>query len=355
MSLDFDKERELEDALIDAFEFSLMDEDERREALDDAGLDPDDFDGIEFDSSFSAWSDLQDHGLSLWELDLMDEDEKAETLTDAGLDPEDYEEFLPIPPASYSTAPVPAGPPLSPETAEPLETVRVCKVCFPGSHGSYSYLADNWDLTVGDTVIVPTGPENEPTVAKIVSLGAYALEAVPYPVEKMKSILRMAAAEERTPPEKEPAAACKADERKPAEKDAPPKQEPAAESCEEAASAGNRVAIGVILAVLVCVLFLLLLRQLYGTAIEWSSPPVSSPAATAQAAPRSTPRPTSPPAPRPTPRPAPRPTSRPTKKPENDDPFNAGDYSDPEDFYYDNYDDFWDYEDAEDYWEEHNG
>lgn len=34
----------------------------------------------------------------------------------------------------------------------------------------------------------------------------------------------------------------------------------------------------------------------------------------------------------------------------DDDPYGAKDYSDPEDFYYDNYDDFWDYEDAEDYY-----
>lgn len=35
------------------------------------------------------------------------------------------------------------------------------------------------------------------------------------------------------------------------------------------------------------------------------------------------------------------------------DPYNVNDYSDPEDFYDDNYDDFWDYEDAEDYYMEH--
>lgn len=35
------------------------------------------------------------------------------------------------------------------------------------------------------------------------------------------------------------------------------------------------------------------------------------------------------------------------------DPYDVYDYSDPEDFYYDNYDDFWDYEDAEDYFNEH--
>lgn len=35
------------------------------------------------------------------------------------------------------------------------------------------------------------------------------------------------------------------------------------------------------------------------------------------------------------------------------DPYDAKDYSHPDDFYYDHYDDFWDYEDAEDYYYEH--
>ena len=35
------------------------------------------------------------------------------------------------------------------------------------------------------------------------------------------------------------------------------------------------------------------------------------------------------------------------------DPYDAKSYYHPDDFYYDHYDDFWDYEDAEDYWEEH--
>lgn len=48
------------------------------------------------------------------------------------------------------------------------------------------------------------------------------------------------------------------------------------------------------------------------------------------------------------------PTKKPTVKPEQeDDPYDAKDYAHPDDFYYDYYDDFWDYEDAEDYWEEH--
>ena len=41
------------------------------------------------------------------------------------------------------------------------------------------------------------------------------------------------------------------------------------------------------------------------------------------------------------------------KKSTGSDPYNAKDYSDPEDFYEDYYDDFYDYEDAEDYYYDH--
>ena len=39
---------------------------------------------------------------------------------------------------------------------------------------------------------------------------------------------------------------------------------------------------------------------------------------------------------------------------DDDDTYNAKDYSNEEDFYYDHYDDFFDYYDAEDYYNEHN-
>ena len=54
-----------------------------------------------------------------------------------------------------------------------------------------------------------------------------------------------------------------------------------------------------------------------------------------------------------TPRPTKKPAARSTPKPRSNDPYHAGDYLHPDDFYYDNRDDFWDYEDAEDYWEKH--
>ena len=45
---------------------------------------------------------------------------------------------------------------------------------------------------------------------------------------------------------------------------------------------------------------------------------------------------------------------KPPSKDNDDDPYNAKDYSNEEDFYYDHYDDFFDYEEAEDYYNEHN-
>ena len=40
-------------------------------------------------------------------------------------------------------------------------------------------------------------------------------------------------------------------------------------------------------------------------------------------------------------------------KSKSSDPYDAKSYAHPDDLYYDHSDDFWDYEDAEDYWEEH--
>ncbi len=52
-------------------------------------------------------------------------------------------------------------------------------------------------------------------------------------------------------------------------------------------------------------------------------------------------------------KPAPTSSPRPTSKPASD-PYNAGGYAYPDDFYDDHEDDFGDYEDAEDYWEKYN-
>ena len=119
--MDFEKEYELESAGIDAFEFSLMDEDERREVLEDNYLDPDDFDMIDLDPEFQAWEDLQNAGMDLSDLSLMDEDEKKEALENAGLNPSDYGidsdnsafDYLGSPPILPDSRPAPSKPPES--------------------------------------------------------------------------------------------------------------------------------------------------------------------------------------------------------------------------------------------------
>lgn len=42
-----------------------------------------------------------------------------------------------------------------------------------------------------------------------------------------------------------------------------------------------------------------------------------------------------------------------SSKKKSSDPYNASNYLHPDDFYYDYYDDFWDYEDAEEYWKKY--
>jgi len=92
--MSFELESDLEDAGIDAFDFSLMDEDERREALEEAGLDTDIYLDADLDSDFDAWSDLQSSGLNIQELKWMDDNERREVLKNSGFDPADYDELF---------------------------------------------------------------------------------------------------------------------------------------------------------------------------------------------------------------------------------------------------------------------
>ncbi len=223
--LDFDREMELENAGIDAFDFSLMDDDERREALNDAGLDPDDYETIEFDRSFDAWSKLQDAGLSLSDLSYRDEETAREKLRDAGLDPDDYDGVsrpsyryyvpsrptAPPPSAAAPQKPVPLTPPAlsvpAPSAAVPAayahtatipsvpgpSPVRAfCQVRFPGSETLYSYWADGLGLQPGDRVIVPVGDRGDRAVATVAVTGACAENDAPYPADRMKSAERLA-------------------------------------------------------------------------------------------------------------------------------------------------------------------
>ena len=245
--MDFDREMGLENAGIDAFEFSLMDEDERREALEDACLDPDDYDLIEYDTSFNAWSNLQNAGLSLSELEYMDEDEKRKTLRDAGLDPDNYEVYPSYTP-SYTqySAPKPVNtdkyiPPVFPKivpvkpkavtepaiTTEPViktessakadegkrseplkaepapkterkaenkgprKVYRFCGVRFETDDRVWYYRTGKLLPKSGDYVEVLFGSSRDVRKAKVISVGDYVEEVVPVPVEEAQYIIRV--------------------------------------------------------------------------------------------------------------------------------------------------------------------
>ena len=117
-----------------------------------------------------------------------------------------------------------------------------------------------------------------------------------------------------------------------------------------------------IIAAAVCMFLTLILAAACSSGMGYH--PAGSPAAPmrtthASSAPRSTaaPRTSSTPRPTVTPRPAvtPRPSRRPAATPGASDPYDVHDYSHPDDFYYDHRDDFLDYEDAEDYFNDHDG
>lgn len=67
-----------------------------------------------------------------------------------------------------------------------------CNVIFKDGYREYCYLADEDKYYVGDKVIVPTGSDNHETLAQIKSVEYYAKEDAPYPLDKIKHILRLA-------------------------------------------------------------------------------------------------------------------------------------------------------------------
>ena len=114
---------------------------------------------------------------------------------------------------------------------------------------------------------------------------------------------------------------------------------------------------GIVFLILVLVLILIIYKS--HESFDRRHAALSAPRPTAQTV-QVTPRPTTRPTPRPTPKPTPKPTAKPytsgksssKKRPTIGNPSH---YYSAEDYYFDYYDDFFDYEDAEDYYYAHGG
>ena len=70
--------------------------------------------------------------------------------------------------------------------------VTVCSIQFPGSLTYYHYIADTEEYKEHDKVIVPTGEYNTETVGEIYYIDYYEIDDVPYPLDKLKHIIRKA-------------------------------------------------------------------------------------------------------------------------------------------------------------------
>ena len=65
-----------------------------------------------------------------------------------------------------------------------------CAVRFANNDHLYYYLADDRSLDVGDMVVVPVGNEGRECVAEIATVERHRRRTAPYPVDRVKRILR---------------------------------------------------------------------------------------------------------------------------------------------------------------------
>lgn len=65
-----------------------------------------------------------------------------------------------------------------------------CSVQFDEGEKSYHYISDSYDIGLGDYVLVPAGYDNHQVIAKVVDIGYYTAENVPFPLDRTKHIIR---------------------------------------------------------------------------------------------------------------------------------------------------------------------
>lgn len=74
----------------------------------------------------------------------------------------------------------------------PKETLEYiyCDVEFDDKQHIYSYITDDDSISIGDTVVVPTGQYNYEDIATVCSINRYTENDAPYPPRKTKRIIR---------------------------------------------------------------------------------------------------------------------------------------------------------------------
>ena len=65
-----------------------------------------------------------------------------------------------------------------------------CSVEFEDGGKSYYYLTEDDTLSAGDMVVVPAGKEEHTAIAEIIDIGYFPADKVPFPLDKVKRIIR---------------------------------------------------------------------------------------------------------------------------------------------------------------------
>lgn len=69
-----------------------------------------------------------------------------------------------------------------------MSSDTICGVVFPHAMRPYNYKTDDPTIKLGDQVLVPAGSSE--AIGTVVSVGQFLHIAAPFPVNKMKSIIR---------------------------------------------------------------------------------------------------------------------------------------------------------------------
>ena len=203
------------------------------------------------------------------------------------------------------------------ESNSSAEIIRVCRVRFRPEGPVRNFLAGDLELSADDYVYVPVGTDGQPKMAKVLSVDEWTEQTIPYSPEGLQKVLR--------------------------------KVDPViAENYRKNRGKGPFWMIVAIL--LIVILAGAFLYAIIKPAPKYQTyPDIQHSQQSGKTASPATPKPVKTPVPTATPKSVKKKSSSKT-----DDPYDAASYKHPEDFYEAYRDDFWDYEDAEEYWESHN-